>query len=109
MISSYADRLIFVSVALVLSVLAVPHKGVPRAITSPGCGSDTPWVFDYNDHSDQAIGDRSFLVHLPQRYNLNTPHPVVLSFHGYGEDDLQQERISGFSKAGNTIDDKVRG
>ncbi|KAJ6593176.1 Alpha/Beta hydrolase protein [Mycena capillaripes] len=109
MISSYVDRLIFVSAALVLSVLAVPTIGPesrPTAATSAGCGSDTPWVFDYNAHSDQAIGDRSFLVHIPQRYNSNTPHPVVLSFHGYGEDDLQQEHISGFSEEENTIDGK---
>ncbi|KAJ6488242.1 alpha/beta-hydrolase [Mycena vitilis] len=103
---------ILVTVALSGSVLALPG-GVNRSLpnhfappSSPGCGFPTPWVFDSTEHSNQTLGDRSFLVHLPPRYDATTAHPVVLSFHGYGEDDLQQEHISGFSKEGNLIDDK---
>ncbi|KAJ7189010.1 carbohydrate esterase family 1 protein [Mycena filopes] len=71
-----------------------------------GCGSNTTWTFDADGHSNQTLGDRMFLVHVPAKYEWNTthPHPVVLSFHGYGENDVVQERISGFSKEGNLID-----
>jgi hypothetical protein len=109
MISRYARCLIFVFLALGLSVLAIPTRGIRirAAATGQGCGAATPWTFDTKNHSNQTIGDRSFLVHIPAKYNSNTTHPVVFSFHGYGEDDLKQERISGFSREGNWIDSKV--
>jgi len=95
MFSQYAIHLIFLSPVLVLSSLAA------------GCGSTTSWTFDGDNHSNQTIGgNRTFLVHIPANYSLNTTHPVVLSFHGYGEDDEIQEKITGFSKEGNLIDGK---
>ncbi|KAJ7744679.1 Alpha/Beta hydrolase protein, partial [Mycena metata] len=71
------------------------------------CGSNTSWTFDSDGHSTQTLGDRTFLVHVPAKWNMTRPHPVVLSFHGYGEDAQVQERISGFSKKGNLIDGSV--
>jgi hypothetical protein len=50
----------------------------------------------------------SFYVHIPASYNPNVPHAVVLSFHGFKEDDVQQEEISGFSQSGLEINDRVR-
>ncbi|KAJ7198469.1 alpha/beta-hydrolase [Mycena pura] len=70
------------------------------------CNSTSSWTFDSSNHSNQTIGDRSFLVHIPAQYNADTPHPVVLSFHGYGMDDRTQEHITGFSKDGLFIDGK---
>ncbi|KAJ7133700.1 hypothetical protein C8R43DRAFT_894991 [Mycena crocata] len=93
---SYTSRLILVSPALVLFTWA-----------ASGCGSDTmSWTFNRNNHSNQTIGNRSFLVHLPAKYSFNMAHPVVLSFHGYGETDENQEEITGFSQDANLIDDK---
>lgn len=39
------------------------------------------------------MGDRSFLVHVPPTYNYQTQYPVVLSFHGYGDNDTWQVRL----------------
>ncbi|KAF7362492.1 hypothetical protein MVEN_00596900 [Mycena venus] len=108
----YTSRLIF-CFALALSVSGIPTcrltprpTGGPTTTTESGCGSATSWSFNNEDHSNQTIGDRSFLVHIPPKYNPNTTHAVVLSFHGYGEDDREQERISGFSEERNLIDGK---
>ncbi|KAJ7033451.1 Alpha/Beta hydrolase protein [Mycena alexandri] len=99
MILKHANRLIFLVPSLLL-------LGSLAAVTSAGCGSNTSWIFDADGHSTQTLSTRTFLVHVPAKYEWNTtrPHPVVLSFHGYGENDEVQERISGFSKEGNLID-----
>ncbi|KAJ7286859.1 hypothetical protein C8J57DRAFT_1495353 [Mycena rebaudengoi] len=70
-----------------------------------GCGA-TSWAFDSTNNANQTVGDRSFLVHIPADYDANTTHPVVLSFHGYGEDDKAQERSTGLSNEGYLIDKK---
>jgi poly(3-hydroxybutyrate) depolymerase len=75
---------------------------------SSGCGSTTAWQFDADNHSNVTMEDRSFLVHIPAAYNANTPHAVVLSFHGFQEDDLNQEMISGLSEKGLKLNGKVR-
>ncbi|KAJ6534018.1 alpha/beta-hydrolase [Mycena vulgaris] len=79
---------------------------LPALVAAAGCASSTSWTFDSTNHSNQTIGDRSFLVHIPANYNPQTEHAVVLSFHGYGASDAKQEKITGFSKAGNLIDGK---
>ncbi|KAJ6534019.1 hypothetical protein DFH09DRAFT_1325462 [Mycena vulgaris] len=94
MISISTIGLIFLSPAVVLSSLAA------------GCTSSTSWTFDSKDHSNRTIGNRSFLVHVPAKYDPRTAHPVVLSFHGYGESDKTQEKITGLSTAGYLIDGK---
>ena len=75
---------------------------------SSGCGSATAWQFDTSNHANVTMEDRSFLVHIPAAYNANTPHAVVLSFHGFQEDDLNQEMISGLSEKGLKLNGKVR-
>ncbi|KAJ6450221.1 hypothetical protein DFH09DRAFT_1066419 [Mycena vulgaris] len=94
MISISTISLIFLSPAVVLSSLAA------------GCTSSTSWTFDSKNHSNQTIGNRSFLVHVPAKYNPRTAYPVVLSFHGYGESDMTQEKITGLSTDGYLIDGK---
>ncbi|KAJ7722057.1 hypothetical protein DFH07DRAFT_972068 [Mycena maculata] len=92
MLPKHALQLLFLSPILVLSA-----RGA-------GCGSATPWTFDGSNHANQTVGNRTFLVHIPAAYNATTAHPVVLSFHGYGEDAQIQENITGFSKKGISID-----
>ncbi|KAJ6631345.1 Alpha/Beta hydrolase protein [Mycena sp. CBHHK59/15] len=93
MLSRQASKLFLVLPAFVVSSLAAR------------CGS-MAWTFDSNNHLNQTIGNRSFLVHIPAKYDPNTTHAVVLSFHGYGADDREQEEITGLSKDGNLIDNK---
>jgi len=85
--------------------------GIPRtadSLTFSGCGVSSPWKFDSTYHSNRTLGDRSFYVHIPESYDSNIPHAVVLSFHGNNKNDAQQERISGFSQQGLTINNRVR-
>lgn len=76
--------------------------------TQYGCGSNPSWDFDSTGHSNQTLGDRSFLVHIPADYKSTTKHAMVLSFHGFKGDDLQQEKISQFSEPGLTVNGAVR-
>ncbi|KAJ7895653.1 carbohydrate esterase family 1 protein [Mycena olivaceomarginata] len=106
-----SNRLIIASSVLLVSVVSVVAIVVSRPepknfSPTAGCGSKLSWTFNAENHYNHTIGDRSFLVHIPAKYNFNTTHPVVFSFHGYGEDGLEQERISGFSEEGNLIDGK---
>jgi hypothetical protein len=110
--------MIFSSLATILFV-AGSVSGLPAhyehssrrsgdTLASAGCGSASAWYFDANNHANVTIVDRSFLVHIPAAYDMNTPHAVVLSFHGFKQDDLEQEKISGFSERGLKLNGKVR-
>ncbi|KAJ7598566.1 hypothetical protein C8J56DRAFT_770956 [Mycena floridula] len=71
---------------------------------SSGCGKTSSWKFDSSDHSTQTLpSGRTFLVHQPAAYKSDTPHAVVLSFHGNGKDSAEQESSSGLSAAGRQI------
>ncbi|KAI0917297.1 hypothetical protein AcW2_007466 [Taiwanofungus camphoratus] len=84
--------------SLPLAVLAAAAIFVAPARASPGCNlSSSPWQFDSTGHANQTIGDRWYYVHLPPSYQQNVSHPVVLSYHGYGESAPIQEYISGLS------------
>jgi hypothetical protein len=99
------DRILNLSLAAQTFLFGAQDQ---QAITSSGCGSPSPWKFDSTHHSNRTIGDRSFYVHIPASYDQNVPHAVVLSFHGFKGDDVQQEKISGFSAHGLKINGQVR-
>lgn len=79
------------------------HKKTPS-----GCGSTSAWTFDASGHYNATMGDRSFLVHVPPGYTSQTQYPLVLSFHGYGDNDTWQEHITGLSEPGLQINNQVR-
>jgi hypothetical protein len=74
---------------------------------SSGCGLAPTWQFDAHNRANVTMGDRSFLVHIPVSYDVTTPHAMVLSFHGFKRDDVNQEKISGFSDKGIKLNGKV--
>ncbi|KAF7985572.1 hypothetical protein HWV62_3847 [Athelia sp. TMB] len=76
--------------------------GSPSAPTtgSSGCNSTSQWTFDETGHANITMGNRTFYVHAPANYDNNRAHSVVLSFHGYSEDEANQELITGLSQAG---------
>ncbi|KAF8583636.1 carbohydrate esterase family 1 protein [Ramaria rubella] len=73
---------------------------------SLGCGIPSPWTFNSTNHSNQTIGDHSFLVHIPTSYNASAAHALVLSYHGNNNTEVHQELISGFSEEGILINGK---
>ena len=44
--------------------------------------------------------NRTYRIHLPSNYNPNTPAPLVLSYHGHGQNMVKQEALSQFSNDG---------
>lgn len=65
---------------------------------SAGCG--TPHTVDGASHNHSVStngGKRDYRLRLPGSYDLNTPAPVVLSYHGHGKDMVEQETLSQFS------------
>jgi polyhydroxybutyrate depolymerase len=40
--------------------------------------------------------ERSLRLYVPERYDPNSPAPLVLNFHGFGSNALEQERYSAF-------------
>ncbi len=64
------------------------------AIVSAGCGV-TP---DYGEsvHFIQSGGlDRTYRLHVPRSYDPSRPTPLVLNFHGFGSNAVQQDLASG--------------
>ncbi|KII85704.1 carbohydrate esterase family 1 protein [Plicaturopsis crispa FD-325 SS-3] len=90
-------------VLLALVALGVAHTA---SAASSGCGSQSSWVFDGTGHANRQIGDRTYLVHIPDDYNSSVAHAVVLSFHGAGGTSAKQELISGFSEPGTKLNNK---
>lgn len=41
--------------------------------------------------------NRTYRIHLPSNYDANTPAPLIISYHGHGQDMVQQETLSQFS------------
>ncbi|MFB1481757.1 PHB depolymerase family esterase [Corallococcus sp. RDP092CA] len=49
------------------------------------------WTVEHGGHT------RAFRVHVPTGYDATKPTPVVLSFHGFGSNEEEQEQLTGFS------------
>ena len=53
----------------------------------------------HNSKSFFPPSDRQYHIYIPQNYDINTPAPLILSFHGRTQDMLQQERVSQLSNS----------
>ena len=121
---SYLSSLLVVLLALVIflvvsgaligglvGILNKRHEDTnppPSVPNNSGCGSVSAWKFDDTNHSNVSMGDRSFLVHIPPSYDINTYYPTVFSFHGYGDNETLQELITGLSEPNVQINGQVR-
>ena len=72
-----------------------PAAGAPQ--TTLGC-ADTPALkpgdVTYMVESNDRM--RSYLLHVPARYDMRSPVPLVFDFHGYASNPQQQMDWSGF-------------
>ncbi|KAJ7201083.1 carbohydrate esterase family 1 protein, partial [Mycena pura] len=98
----------------VSSVHALPLRRL-SATTSPaqpptnataGCSQASLFQFDDTNHANITLGGRSFLVHIPAKYDPATPHALVVSYHGFKSNAKEQERITGLSAQGLTLNGK---
>lgn len=63
-----------------------------------GCGM--PHVVDGISKNFQVStdgGNRTYRIRLPSNYDPNIPAPLIISYHGHGQDMVQQETLSQFS------------
>lgn len=77
---------------------ATPTSGcgllIPTEVTAGGnsynfthfLSNSTPWP-----------SDRAYRLTVPQDYDINTPAPLILSFHGRTKNNLDQLQLSKFS------------
>lgn len=69
-------------------------SGSSGAPTDP-CTSTTPERGDFSWTVESGGMTRTFLVHVPARYEPTRPSPLVLDFHGRGSNAGQEILISG--------------
>jgi poly(3-hydroxybutyrate) depolymerase len=84
--------------------LASALLSTTNAAVSSGCGKDLPEAqkpaggASHQTNFAQSDGtDRTYLIHIPSNYNINTPVPLIFSFHGGGKTSAEQEELSQFS------------
>lgn len=53
----------------------------------------------HNSESFSPPADRKYHIYIPKQYDINTPAPLIFSFHGRTQDMLQQERVSQLSNS----------
>lgn len=90
------------TVSCAVAALLTPPAGAherAQAHASPGCGTAAPQQPGTSrDHSIDSGGlDRSYRLHLPDDYVAARPWPVVLAFHGRGNDAVRTEGFSQLS------------
>lgn len=90
-------------VSIPLAFLAATYT--VTAASSNGCGKPLPdkvhldASVNLSLDSDSGVTPRRYRLHIPASYNVNTPVPLILSFHGRGKDAEYQEALSQFSNA----------
>ncbi len=53
-----------------------------------------------------VLGDyveREFYIHIPTNYDITTPTPLVLNFHGWGDNAMDQADRSGFNRKSDEL------
>ena len=58
---------------------------------------DSPLIVDFFQHDAQRVLKRHIWIHIPKNYKHNEPAPVILAFHGKGQDVLDFEKATNLS------------
>lgn len=61
-----------------------------------GCGAQPPLQpGTSHSHTIQSQGiSRSYIVFLPSNYDVNTPTPLIVNYHGHSDTDGYQETLT---------------
>lgn len=101
MTATMALLVLSVFFSTLLSLTHASNISLPGNISqSAGCGKDLPvgWLPGQDSHNvTLPTTNRSYLIKLPSAYNMDTPAPVIFSFHGRGGTAQIQEQTSNFS------------
>ncbi|PVH74779.1 carbohydrate esterase family 1 protein [Cadophora sp. DSE1049] len=83
---------------------AIPTSSSSQTAGSNGCGKPLPAAqsppggASHQTHFTQSDGTaRTYLIHIPSNYDVNTAVPLIFSFHGRTKNSSEQEDLSQFS------------
>lgn len=91
---------------IICLLLATAGQAIQSPILkqSDGCGKPlpakvTPGGASANISIFSGGLNRSYLIHVPRNYDINTPVPLILSYHGRAKNASEQELLSQFSNS----------
>lgn len=68
---------------------------------SPGCGHPHSFVGQTRDfHFESSGGTRYYRIHLPSNYDTQSPKPLLIAYHGAGNNPTAFEAETRFSDEG---------
>lgn len=88
------------SKSLLLSLLAITPQvqGGPIQQRDTGCGKTHNFIGSTSTFSiESSGGTRSYRIHLPSSYNINKPTPLLVAYHGSGDNPTSFEQTTRFS------------
>lgn len=91
-VPSLSLAILCLTVQSVVAKSAGCGKAVAAGLTKGGVGQSNPVNF-----TTSSGVQRTFLLHVPTNYSVNTATPLIFSFHGRSEDGAMQESLSQLS------------
>ena len=95
--SSSFEACAFYALTLVGHLLPLSASNI-RSGSTAGCTK--PHTVDGVSKDLEISSDgrnRTYRIHLPSSYDTNTPAPLIISYHGHGQNMVEQEILSQFS------------
>jgi polyhydroxybutyrate depolymerase len=74
-----------------------PEVGTPQAAASTGCGKTHQTGLALESMTSGGI-ERTYRLYVPRSYDAAKRTPLVLNFHGFGSNGLEQEAYSGMTE-----------
>lgn len=83
---------------LVLSVVCVAQELPNIRLASTGCATVHEWAGQTRTFSfGSSGGTRTYRIHLPSSYQPGTPKPLIIAYHGSGDNPTNFEKTTRFS------------
>lgn len=64
-----------------------------HAGSSAACGSNSLGNLSTDETTNVTLGDRWYLLYLPEDYTSSTPAPLILSYHGGNRNAAEQQDL----------------
>lgn len=96
-----APRINLSFLALVLGLVGTVQSAAIHRRASPGCGKSHDFVGETREFSfESSGGHRTYRIHLPSNYNVDKPKPLLIAYHGAGNNPEDFENETRFSDEG---------